>query len=102
MVYAQRGIDFIARDEWGYNDALKYQIFNSKPRAEFQRIIIKAAANDNYPFEGTPNSNFAGERRAHIRDDMYTPFHKSRYAHRREPGRPPCYMQTDNTGAFMM
>lgn len=67
--YNQRGIDFICRDEFGYNDALKYQIFNSKPRNEFQRIIIKAAANDNYPFEGTPNSNFAGELGgAHIRD----------------------------------
>lgn len=67
--YAQRGIDFVCRDEFGYNDALKYQIFNSKPRTEFQRIILKAAANDNYPFEGTPNSNFVGELGgAHIRD----------------------------------
>ncbi len=67
--YPQRGIDFVCRDEFGYNDALKHQIFNSKPRTEFQRIIIKAAANDNYPFEGTPNSNFAGELGgAHIRD----------------------------------
>lgn len=67
--YAQRGIDFVCRDEFGISDALKYQIFNSKPRAEFQRIILKAAANDNYPFEGTPNSNFAGELGgAHIRD----------------------------------
>lgn len=67
--YPQRGIDFVCRDEFGYNDALKYQIFNSKPRAEFQRIIIKAAANDNYPFEGVPNTNFAGELGgAHIRD----------------------------------
>jgi gliding motility-associated-like protein len=49
--YPQRGIDFICRDEWGYNDALKYQIFNSKPRNEFQRLILKASANDNYPFE---------------------------------------------------
>ncbi len=67
--YQQRGIDFVCRDEFGINDALKHQIFNSKPRNEFQRIIIKAAANDNYPFEGTPNSNFAGELGgAHIRD----------------------------------
>jgi gliding motility-associated-like protein len=49
--YPQRGIDFISRDEWGYNDALKYKIFNSKTRTEFQRIIFKASANDNYPFE---------------------------------------------------
>jgi gliding motility-associated-like protein len=67
--YAQRGIDFICRDEYGYNDALKHQIFNMKTRTEFQHIILKAAANDNYPFEGTPNSNFPGEfGGAHIRD----------------------------------
>lgn len=67
--YNQRGIDFISYDEYGYNDALKHQIFNSKPRTEFKRLIIKAAANDNYPFEGQPNSNFAGELGgAHIRD----------------------------------
>jgi gliding motility-associated-like protein len=67
--YAQRGIDFVCRDECGYNDALKHQIFNLKQRNEFQRIILKAAANDNYPFEGQPNSNFSGELGgAHIRD----------------------------------
>ncbi|MDI9341822.1 MAG: CotH kinase family protein [Sediminibacterium sp.] len=64
--YPQRGIDFIARDEFGYSDAIKHKIFNSKSRNKFQRLIIKAAANDNYPFEGnsTP-TNLGG---AHIRD----------------------------------
>jgi len=67
--YSQRGIDFICRDEMGYNDALKHQFFDLKTRTEFQRLILKAAANDNYPFEGQPNSNFAGELGgAHIRD----------------------------------
>ncbi len=64
--YPQRGIDFIARDEYGYSDVIKHKIFNSKTRNKFQRLIIKAAANDNYPFEGnsTP-TNLGG---AHIRD----------------------------------
>jgi gliding motility-associated-like protein len=67
--YAQRGFDFVCRDEHGINDALHHQIFNSKPRTEFQRIIVKAGANDNYKFEGTPNFNFPGELGgAHIRD----------------------------------
>ena len=67
--YAQRGIDFISVDEYGYNYALIHQLFNMKTRPEFKRIILKAAANDNYPFEGQPNSNFAGELGgAHIRD----------------------------------
>ena len=68
--YPQRGIDFVCHDEFGYYDALNnYQIFNSKTRTSFQRLIIKAAANDNYPFEGLPNANFPGELGgAHIRD----------------------------------
>lgn len=49
--YNQRGIDFVSRDEFGYGDALRYQIFASRTRDKFQRIIFKAAANDNYPFE---------------------------------------------------
>ncbi len=57
--YPQRGIDFISEDQFGYGYALKWKIFNKKPRQSFKRIILKAAANDNYPFE-------AGS--AHIRD----------------------------------
>lgn len=64
--YGQRGIDFIARDEFGYSDAIKHKIFNSKTRTKFQRLIIKAAANDNYPFEGNSTPNNLGG--AHIRD----------------------------------
>ncbi len=49
--YGQRGIDFVSHDQYGYNYALLDQIFNTKSRTEFQHIIFKAAANDNYPFE---------------------------------------------------
>ena len=56
--YDQRGFDFIMRDQHGYNDAMHYPMFRTKNRDEFQRLIIKAAANDNYPFEDG----------AHIRD----------------------------------
>ena len=57
--YNQRGIDFVSRDEFGYGDALRYKIFAAKSRKSFKRIILKAAANDNYPFENGG---------AHIRD----------------------------------
>jgi len=57
--YQQRGIDYITRDQHGYTNALKHKLFSSKDRTEFQRIILKAAANDNYPFENGG---------AHIRD----------------------------------
>lgn len=70
--YPQRGIDFISKDQYGYNYALQHQIFNSKPRMEFQRIIIKASAGDNYPFETTGNPYAWGPSTqlgsCHIRD----------------------------------
>ncbi len=59
--YSQRGIDFITRDQFGDDYAIKHNIFDPAitDRDEFQRIILKAAANDNYPFENGG---------AHIRD----------------------------------
>ncbi len=57
--YPQRGIDFISKDEYGYNYALLHPLFNVKARNEFQRIILKPGASDNYPFESGG---------AHIRD----------------------------------
>ncbi|MFZ1618131.1 MAG: CotH kinase family protein [Flavobacteriales bacterium] len=50
--YPQRGFDYVTRDQSGYNDAIHYPIFNASDRGKFQRLIIKSAANDNYPFEG--------------------------------------------------
>ncbi len=49
--YNQRGFDFIMKDQFGYNDAIDHQIFPEKSRSSFQRLIIKAGASDNYPFE---------------------------------------------------
>jgi gliding motility-associated-like protein len=56
--YDQRGVDFVSQDEFGYNYCLKWKLFRRTPRTKFQRIILKPAANDNYPFENG----------AHIRD----------------------------------
>ena len=57
--YDQRELDFISRDQHGYNNALHYQLYAHKSRDEFQRIILKPGASDNYPFENGG---------AHIRD----------------------------------
>ncbi|MBK6902670.1 MAG: CotH kinase family protein [Saprospirales bacterium] len=57
--YGQRGIDYIARDQFGEKNEIEDQIFPLKDREGYQRLILKAAANDNYPFQ--PGS-------AHIRD----------------------------------
>jgi hypothetical protein len=57
--YPQRGVDFISRDEYGYNRYLNHKFFPTSERKKFQRLMVKAAANDNYPFENGG---------AHIRD----------------------------------
>ena len=59
--YQQRGFDYITRDQFGYNYAIKGEIFNDIDRDRFQRFIVKCAANDNYPFA-------YGSSGAHIRD----------------------------------
>jgi hypothetical protein len=59
--YPQRGFDYVMRDQFGYNYALQDQVFATKSRDKFQKVIIKAAANDNYPFS-------YGGSGAHIRD----------------------------------
>lgn len=58
--YAQRGFDFIMRDQMGANFAVQHPVFPQKNRDEFQRLILKAAANDNYNFSGG----------AHMRDAL--------------------------------
>ena len=57
--YGQRGFDYITRDALGYNHELEYPMLHTSDRQSYQRLIFKAAANDNYPF-----SNGG----AHIRD----------------------------------
>jgi hypothetical protein len=59
-VHPQRSIDYVSRDEDGYNAALQEKFFSLSDRDEFQRIILRAAGDDNYP--GIDSS-------AHIRDD---------------------------------
>jgi len=59
----QRSIDIICRDECGYGNALTEKIFDLTERDEFQRIILRAAGDDNYPNgSGTPGGG------AHMRD----------------------------------
>ncbi|MDG2264296.1 MAG: lamin tail domain-containing protein, partial [Flavobacteriales bacterium] len=40
--YDQRGFDYVMRDQFGYNYALQDEIFMTKNRDKFQRIIVKA------------------------------------------------------------
>lgn len=57
--YPQRGVDFISRDDYGYKRRLEHKFFETSNRTRFRRLMVKAAANDNYPFENGG---------AHIRD----------------------------------
>ncbi len=56
--YDQRGFDYITRDALGYDHVVNLPIFHHSDRPSYERLIFKAAANDNYPFSGG----------AHIRD----------------------------------
>jgi hypothetical protein len=61
---SQRSLDFISRDEMGYNSAIKEQLFPNSPRDSYQRVIFRAAGDDNFPADYSPQN--AGS--AHVRD----------------------------------
>lgn len=63
-VLSQRSLDFISRDEMGYNHSLEEQFFANSPRTDFQRVILRAAGDDNYPADHRP----ANLGSAHLRD----------------------------------
>jgi gliding motility-associated-like protein len=90
--YPQRGFDFISRDQYGYNYALKYKLFPNKTRKEFQRVIFKAAANDNYPSSGG----------AHIRDAYVHTLSQKAKLHLDERTWSPCvlYMNGQYWGVY--
>ncbi len=60
----QRSLDWICRDEMGYNYALEEQLFPLTDRDAFQRIILRAAGDDNYPAAHHQQN----EGSAHVRD----------------------------------
>lgn len=57
--YPQRGVDFVSRDDHGYKRRLEHKFFATSDRSRFRRLMVKAAANDNYPHQNGG---------AHIRD----------------------------------
>ena len=48
--FPQKGIDFEMEDDYGYAHTIPYKIFDDKDRLNFDHIILKAGASDNYPF----------------------------------------------------
>ena len=60
----QRSLDWVTRDQSGYTNVLKEKLFSRSDRTEYQRIILRAAGDDNYPAAHHPQN----EGSAHIRD----------------------------------
>jgi hypothetical protein len=60
----QRSLDWVTRDEMGYDFALQEKLFPLTERDEFQRVILRASGDDNYPAAHHPQN----EGSAHVRD----------------------------------
>jgi gliding motility-associated-like protein len=91
--YPQRGIDYIGRDDFGLNDGLYFKVFRTKNRENFQRLILKAGASDNYPFENGG---------AHIRDAFVQALSHESGLHLDERTYEPCvlYMNGQYWGVY--
>ena len=64
---SQRSLDFVSRDEMGYNHSIEEQLFNTSPRDNYQRVILRASGDDNYPADhNTPNLGSAHVRDAYV------------------------------------
>jgi hypothetical protein len=48
--FPQKGIDFEIEDDYGYAHDIPLKIFEDRDRDNFDHLILKAGASDNYPF----------------------------------------------------
>lgn len=68
-VNAQRGLDWVSRDEMGEDAAIKEALFPEfTDRDKFQRIIFRAAGDDNYPGGSGYTGPDGRPQAAHLRD----------------------------------
>jgi CotH kinase protein/Lamin Tail Domain/Chitobiase/beta-hexosaminidase C-terminal domain len=64
---SQRSLDFISRDEMGYNHSIEEKLFHYSTRDEYQRIMLRCSGDDNYPADhNTPNLGSTHLRDAYI------------------------------------
>lgn len=65
-----RSIDWVSRDEMGYNKSIDAKLFSYSDRDEYQRVIFRASGDDNYPARenGFTDQNHQGS--THIRDEF--------------------------------
>lgn len=65
-VHPQRSLDWISRDEMGYNRTIEEKVFSYSDRSEYQRMMFRASGDDNYPSIGWSEH----EGSCHIRDEF--------------------------------
>jgi hypothetical protein len=66
----QRSLDWICRDEMGYSAAFKDTIFDYYDRDEYQRLVLRASGDDNYPADNVPaDPNNVHDGGCHVRDE---------------------------------
>ena len=61
-----RSLDWISRDEMGYNSTVKAKLFEYTDRDEFQRVMMRASGDDNYP----AINDYWHQGSTHIRDEF--------------------------------
>ena len=64
-VNPHRSLDWISRDEMGYNKAVLEKLFTYSDRDEYQRFMFRASGDDNYP----AIDDWAHEGSTHVRDE---------------------------------
>jgi len=60
-----RSLDWVSRDEMGYNKELNEQLFSYSDRDGYQRFMLRASGDDNYP---ATDANFHNGS-CHVRDE---------------------------------
>jgi hypothetical protein len=66
----QRSLDWVSRDEMGYSAEFEDTIFHLTDRDKFQRIVLRASGDDNYPADNVPaSSSNSHDGGCHVRDE---------------------------------
>ena len=70
-VLDQRSIDWVSRDEMGHSKSINAQLFHYSTRDQYQRIIMRASGDDNYPALEAPSNtpDFDHTGATHVRDE---------------------------------
>lgn len=67
----QRSLDFVSKDQLGYSSELKAKFFANSDRKKFQKIILRASGDDNYPATTKGIRSEANLGSAHLRDAYF-------------------------------